>query len=93
MTSEIFLEWLGHFVKNILGGISNDNKHLLIFDGHASHVTIEAIYYGLEVGLDILTNPFHTFHEMQPLDVSCFHPFKLNFATHTTRKPTQCDRM
>ena len=28
ITSEIFLEWLGHFVKNILGGISKDNTHL-----------------------------------------------------------------
>ena len=55
MTSEIFLEWLGHFVKNILGRIFKDNIHLLILDGHASHVTIEVIYYGLKVGLDIFT--------------------------------------
>jgi hypothetical protein len=29
--------------KSILGGISISNRHLLILDGHESHVTLEAI--------------------------------------------------
>ena len=80
MTSEIFLEWLGHFKNNIPGGMSKENKHLLILDGHASHVTNEAIKFGRENGLEILTLPSHCSHELQPLDVAIFHPFKLNLA-------------
>ena len=80
MTSEIFLEWLDHFKNNVPGGMSKENKHLLILDGHASHVTNEAINFGRENGLDILTLPSHCSHELQPLDVAVFHPFKLNLA-------------
>ena len=80
MTAEIFLEWLVHFKNSIPGGISKENKHLLIVDGHSSHVTSEAIQFGIENGLDILTLPSHCSHEMQPLDVAIFHPFKLNLA-------------
>ena len=80
MTSEIFLEWLSHFKNNVPGGMSKENKHLLILDGHASHITNEAIRFGIENGLDILTLPSHCSHELQPLDVAIFHPFKLNLA-------------
>ena len=78
MIAEIFLDWLMHFKNNVPRGITKENKHLLILDGHASHVTNEAIQFGIENGLDILTLPSHCFHEMQPLDVAIFHPFKLN---------------
>ena len=80
MTAEIFLEWLMHFKNNIPRGISKENKHLLILDGHASHVTNEAIQFGTENGLDILTLPSHCSHKMQPLDVAIFHFFKMNLA-------------
>jgi len=31
------------FQKIVLGGISQSNHHLLIMDGHGSHITLEAI--------------------------------------------------
>jgi hypothetical protein len=34
---------LSFFKKIVLGGISQFNHHLLIMDGHGSHVTLEAI--------------------------------------------------
>ena len=40
MTAEIFLDWLMYFKNNVPGGIAKENKHLLILDGYASHVTI-----------------------------------------------------
>ena len=86
MTSEIFLEWLVHFKNNVPGGMSKDNQHLLILDGHISHVTNEAINFGRENGLDILTFPSHCSHELQPLDVAVFHPFKLNLAVEKMDK-------
>lgn len=80
MTAKIILEWLVHFENNVSGGIFKENKHLLILDGHTSHVTYEAIKFGIENGLDIRTLPSHCSHELQPFDVTIFHPFKLNLA-------------
>jgi hypothetical protein len=86
MTAEIFLEWLKHFHNNVPRGISRQNKHLLILDGHSSHVTTEAIIFGLEIEFDILTLPTHCTHELQPLDVAIFHPFKFNLAHEKMEK-------
>ena len=38
------------------------------------------MFYGLEVGLDILTLAAHYTYELQPLDVAIFQPLKLNMA-------------
>jgi hypothetical protein len=47
----------------------------LILDGHGSCVTIEAIKQIIE----FVALPLHTSHDLQPLDVSSFKPFKTNF--------------
>ena len=86
MIAEIFLEWLVHFKNNIPGGMSRENKHLLVLDGHASHVTQEAIQFGIENGLNIMTLPSHCSHEMQPLDVAIFHPFKQNLVVEKMQR-------
>lgn len=51
----------------------------MILDGHGSCVTIEAIKQIIEFGLDMVALPLHTSHDLQPLDVSTFKPFKTNF--------------
>ena len=38
----------------------------------------------LEVGLDIFILLAHSTHELQPLDMAKFHPFKLNLAQEKT---------
>jgi hypothetical protein len=44
MTTFLFKEFLFFFSKRImLSGISLTNKHMLILDGHGSHVTLEPI--------------------------------------------------
>jgi len=48
-------------------------------DGHGSHVTIKAHEQTTEFGLDMVTLPFHNSHMFQPLDVTCFKPFKNAF--------------
>jgi hypothetical protein len=50
-----------------------------ILDGHNSHVTLEVVQVAMNKGLDIVTLPAHTSHALQPLDVSCFKPFKTAF--------------
>jgi hypothetical protein len=59
--------------------VSPTNRHLLIVDGHNSHVTLEVVHKAMDIGLDLLTLPSHTSHRLQLLDVSVFGPFKRAF--------------
>jgi hypothetical protein len=81
MTSCLFSAWVSHFLEAVskLGGISPECHHLLILDGHNSHVTLEVIMEAKRVGLDLLTLPSHTSHALQPLDISVFKLFKQHF--------------
>jgi hypothetical protein len=80
MTSFLFKEFLSFSKRSILRRISLTNRHLLIVDGHSSHViTLEAIKQAHEFGLNMVTVPAHTFHALQPFDVSCLKPFKTTF--------------
>jgi hypothetical protein len=82
MTGHLFKAWIGYFVKNVREcglGILPSCRHLLILDGHGSHVTMDVVKTARAVGLDLLTLSLHTSCAMQPLDVSCFKPFKQAF--------------
>ncbi len=43
MTTYLFKEFPSFFKRLILGGIFLTNHHLLILDGHGSHVTLQTI--------------------------------------------------
>ena len=81
MTRWLFESWISHFLEYLKAGLGIDhsNRHLLILDGHNSHVTLEVVKISMESGLDIVSLPFHTNHALQPLDVACFKPFKTTF--------------
>ena len=81
MTATLFSHWISHFIRCLQskGGISQGRRHLLILDGHNSHVTLEVVHKCREVGLDLVTLPSHTSHRLQPLDVGVFTPFKRYF--------------
>jgi hypothetical protein len=81
MTSYLFSAWISHFIECVqrMGGISTENMHLLILNGHYSHVTLDVVQEARAAGLDLLTLPSHTSHALQPLDVSVFKPFKTFF--------------
>ena len=68
-----------HTVLERKGGTSHERRHLLILDGHNSHVTLEVVQKCRELGLDLLTLPSHTSRRLQPLDVGVFAPFKCSF--------------
>jgi hypothetical protein len=71
---------LSSFFKDyVLGGISQTNCHLLILDGHGLHVTLEALEQAMTFGLNMISLPLNTSHALQPLNVSCFKPFKAAF--------------
>ncbi len=79
MNTFLFKEFLSFLKRFIPSGISKTNKHLLILDGHGSHVTLEAIAQAQEFGLNMITLPSHISHALQPLDVVWFKPFKIAF--------------
>ncbi|XP_057842521.2 uncharacterized protein LOC131051937 [Cryptomeria japonica] len=64
MMKELFLNWLYHFARSVLGGVSCTNRHLLIFDGHRSHVALTTIQEAKSLGIDLLTLPAHTSHKL-----------------------------
>ena len=78
MTTYLFSAWISHFVASIrkFDAISPQQRHLLVLDGHNSHVTLEVARAARAVGLDLLSLPSHTSHKLQPLDVTVFKPFK-----------------
>jgi hypothetical protein len=75
---------MDHFlqVMRIRGGLSPAQRHLMVLDGHTSHVTLNVIIKAYEAGLDMVTLPSHTSHALQPLDVACFRPFKTAFRVY-----------
>jgi flagellar biosynthesis GTPase FlhF len=81
MTTYLFSTWISHFVTAIrkVDDISPQNRHLLVFDGHNSHCTLEVANAAKAVGLDLITLPSHSSHVLQPLDVSVLRPFKQHF--------------
>ncbi|MCO5581457.1 hypothetical protein L7F22_035342 [Adiantum nelumboides] len=79
MTSELFQAWLEHFDNAITQMIGKTSRHLLILDGHESHVSQEVVAKAYEAGIDIITLPTHTSHKLQPLDVSAFKSLKVQF--------------
>jgi len=87
MTHELFREWLLHFLLNVekMYDINPSNRHLLILDGHSSHVTLEVIKLAMSKGVGMLTFPSHTSHVLQPLDISYFKSFKLFFRAYRNK--------
>ena len=77
MNSDIFLEWLAHFINH--SGSAPENPTLLLMDNHASHVNLPIIDKAKEHGVVLLTLPPHTSHRLQPLDRSVYGPLKKYF--------------
>ena len=76
--SELFLAWLNKiFVKFCVP----ERPIMLLIDGHASHITIEAIDSCQANNIILLPClPPHTTHALQPLDVAVFKSLKDRFS-------------
>jgi hypothetical protein len=55
---------------------STNSRHLLIIDGHSSHITARFIAYCITSKIDFFLLPPHSSHKIQPLDLSTFRPLK-----------------
>ena len=84
MTRWLFESWILHFIECLKRGPSIDlnNRHLLVLDGHNSHVMLKVMKIAMHSGLDIISLPSHTSHALQPLYLVCFAPFKTTFRKH-----------
>ena len=76
MDAHLFSQWMDKFIellepRKIINPIK---RHLVVLDGHTSHVDV--IVEAKQHGVDLLILPSHTSDELQPLDVACFRPFK-----------------
>ena len=75
--SELFLAWLNKiFVKFCVP----ERPIMLLIDGHASHITIEAIDFCQANNIILFCLPPHTTHALQPLDVAVFKSLKDKFS-------------
>ena len=56
--------------------IKGDDQIPLIYDGHASHVSLDVIEWTKKKKIILFVLPPHTSYLLQPLDVGCLGPFK-----------------
>jgi DDE superfamily endonuclease len=71
--NELGLEWLKQCFNPATIYITNEYR-ILIIDGHASHITTEALQFYIASKIIVLCLPAHTTHLLQPLDVGPFRP-------------------
>ena len=67
------------FLKEKEGVLSLSMGHLIILEGQKFHISLEVLEKVRRKGVDMLSLPSHTSHDLQPLDVSYFGPFKHSF--------------
>ena len=74
--SEVFRKYLqDHFVKFIPE--RDPDQHLLLLpDGHKSHISVDLLDWAKAKNIILFILPAHTSHILQPLDVSCYGPYK-----------------
>lgn len=77
INSQKFLDWLQIFVQKVRP--NEENKALLILDGHESHKSYEALDFATKHHVIFLTIPPHTSHRLQPLDIAVYGPIKKYF--------------
>ena len=76
-TSETFQDFIvNHFIKHVQA-----RPCLLLYDGHSTHITVDLIQKAQENNIHMFVLPPHSSHQLQPLDVGIFSPFKAALST------------
>jgi DDE superfamily endonuclease len=63
----------------------NGQKHLLLCDGHDSHISTQFVSFRINHNIILFLLPPHSSHLLQPLDVSVFGPMKQAMASNLSR--------
>ena len=69
-----FYKWSVHFQDYVRASL--EKKCIIILDNYSSHMYLPAINYARRHGIEFLTIPLHTSHQLQPLDRTFFGPLK-----------------
>ena len=83
--NETALKWLRKVFIPLIRLAKPFQKRLLIIDGHSSHITVNYIQEAYSNNIYIIYLPAHTFHVLQPLDLSCFNILKRAYRTRLER--------
>lgn len=79
MQGNLFVEWFKKFIT--WSRASQENKVLLLLDGHFTHTkNLELVELARENGVVLLCFPPHCTHRLQPLDVSFMKPLSVYYA-------------
>ena len=70
----IMVDVIDHFQQYVKS--SKENPVLIIWDNFSAHLDYRVVKKAKEYGMEIITLPPHTSHELQPLDVSVFVAMK-----------------
>ena len=78
--SDVFQTYLDeHFLKYAQKPLDPDQKMLILYDGHKSHVCKPVVDWAREHGVVLFVLPPHCSHILQPLDIGWFSPMKAKF--------------
>ena len=77
MNEDLYVNFIKHFIHHVRR--SRERPVLLILDNVDAHISPTAIDLARENGVVMLTIPPHTSHYLQPLDRTCYGPFKTAF--------------
>jgi hypothetical protein len=71
------MEWIKHFEARTRENLQSPGEyHLIICDGHDSHISVGMVNFCIQHCIDLLLLPPHSSHIMQPLDVAIFGSLK-----------------
>lgn len=83
MEESVFFNWfVDKFIPHVnsvrasLPAQHQNHKALLMYDGHASHISARLVEAALENSVILFRLPSHLTHRLQPLDFSVFGPLK-----------------
>ncbi|XP_026292082.1 uncharacterized protein LOC113216549 [Frankliniella occidentalis] len=71
INTDIFFDWINHFSRQV-----QERPLVLIVDGYVSHLSCKTVVFAKQQQITIIKLPSHTTDLLQPLDRSCFGPFK-----------------
>jgi hypothetical protein len=77
--NELAMEWFRRVFDVYTRKRQQGEYRMLIFDGHASHITNEAIRFCIDQKIILLCLPPHSTHILQPLDVGFFQPLATRY--------------
>ena len=79
------MKWIEHFESTTGKQLqSPDDYHLLLCDGHDSHVSADFVSFCIHNCIDLLLLPPYSSHLLQPLDIRVFSPLKQAISKQTS---------